>query len=297
MVQAAAVVSAAQSIKPVQYEIKNAGSARVFFGYDSSMKTITSLTSAILLLTAYQAHAIELKAGTFLQYVDYQEFDTNGSSLDRETGFLPGIKLQATYRHHTLWSSYAYGNVHYDGQLQSGVPHSTDTNYILSSGGYEYAHEIDQHPDVILLAGFGAYSWQRHILPDNGVPGLNEVYLWQQLHAGLRYKPESIFGLPLEASFSVIRTLNGTVDVNLESLGYGSPRLDLGDEYGFQAGIKYHRDISRQAGFNVSVESSRWEFGRSQTKSYSSGINNITIAEPRSVSWHTRIGIEFEYKL
>lgn len=261
------------------------------------MKTVINLILAALLLAASRVQAIELNAGTYLQYVDYQEFDTNGKSLDRETGFIPGIKLQATYQHHTLWTTYAYGNIDYDGQLQSGIPHTADTNYILSSGGYEYAHEMVRYPNTQLLAGFSTYRWQRHILPGNGVPGLNEVYLWQQIHAGLRYKPGSIFNLPLEASFSVIRTLNGTVDVNLESLGYGSPRLDLGDEYGFQAGIKYHRDISRQTGFNVSVESSRWEFGRSQTKSYSSGINNITIAEPRSVSWHTRIGIEFEYKL
>jgi hypothetical protein len=261
------------------------------------MKIITKIVFALLLLATARAYSLELGVGTYLQYIDYQEFNPDGSSPDRETGFLPGIKLQASYKRHTLWASYAYGNINYDGQTQSGAAYTTKTDYILSSAGYEYAHEMKQYPDVQLLAGFGAYSWQRHILPNNGIQGLNEVYLWQQLHAGIRYKPKSIFNLPLEASFSIMKAINGTVDVNLNSLGYGSPHLDLGDEYGFQAGIKYHRDISRQTGLNISVESSRWEFGRSQTKSYNNGINNITVTEPRSVSWHTRIGIEFEYKL
>ena len=254
------------------------------------------LASLLLVITA-RTYALELKASTYLEYVNYQEFDLDGSSLNHETGFIPGIQLQASYKHHTLWSSYAYGNVHYDGQIQSGAPYNTSTNYILSSAGYEYEHALDQYNNINLLAGFSTRTWQRHILSNKGIPDGNAEYKWQQLHAGIRYQPGSIFNFPLQASLSVIKTRNGAVDVNLSNLGYGSPQLELGDEYGVQAGVKYYRRVSRKIRVNVSVDSVRWKFGRSQLKTLSNGINSITIAEPRSISWHTRLGVELEYRL
>jgi hypothetical protein len=277
---------------------KNAGPARVFFGYDSAMNPCYKFAVAAALLSlAEHAAALELGIYTYLKYIDYQEFELDGSSLNHETGFIPGIRLSAAHKHHALWTSLDYGDVNYDGQLQSGVPHTTDTSYILVSGGYEYAYTLDQYQAINFLAGVSSHRWQRHILPNNGIQGANAVYEWQQLHAGIRYRPESLFNLPLEFGLSFTKTLNGTVDINLNNIGFGSPQLVLGDEYGFQTGIRYYREISRQLSVGILLESSRWEFGRSQSKSFSNGINNITIAEPRSVSWHTSLGVEFKYGL
>jgi len=262
------------------------------------MKTFINVTFAVLLLSATASSAaLETGVYTYLKYIDYQEFDLDNSSLNHETGFIPGIKLSVSHSRHTLWASYDYGEVNYDGRLQSGAPHTADTNYILSGGGYEYAYDLERHPDIYLLAGASAQSWQRHILPNNGRPGTNSVYRWQQLHAGIRYRPESVFNLPLELYIGIIKTLNGTVGVNLNSTGLGSPQLDLGDQYGFQMGLRYYNEISRRLRMDILIESSRREFGRSNNRTFSNGFNNITIVEPRSVSWHTSLGVEFKYSL
>ena len=250
-----------------------------------------------LLASTGLANALEASLHSYLKYIDYQEFDLDGSSLNHETGFIPGIELNLKHTEHRLWASYADGGVNYDGQLQSGTPHTTDTDYNLLSTGYEYMLSLERYRNIHLLAGLSGHRWQRHILPANGIQGVNAVYQWQQLHAGIRYQPVALTNLPVELNFSLIKAINGTVNINLNTIGLGSPQLDLGDKVGFQAGIKYFRELSNKLSMNFLVESSRWEFGRSKSRSFSNGINSYTIAEPRSVSWHTSLGIELVYKL
>ena len=253
--------------------------------------------SCVLLSVSTGTSALDLSANTFVKYFDYQEFDLDGSSLNHETGFIPGLGLSLDHNNHRLWTSYAHGDVNYDGQLQSGTAHVTDTRQILFSNGYEYRFYANDEHAVELVAGFSVHRWQRHILPSNGIQGVNADYRWQQLHAGLRYKPDLLFSLPLEFNLNIFKTRKSSVDINLESIGFGSPELALGDKLGFEATLKYHKAISDRLTINFLIESTRREFGRSNSTSMSNGINTITIAEPESVSWQTNIGISLVFRL
>ncbi len=254
------------------------------------------LVSVLSTVSASTA-ALDLSASTYVKYFDYQEFDLDGSSLNHETGFIPGIGLTLDHDKHRLWASWTHGDVNYDGQLQSGTPHVTDTRQVISSYGYEYAFFTSNSTAIDILAGISAHRWQRHILPSNGIQGVNADYQWQQLYAGLRYKPGEIFNLPLEFGLNIFQTRKSSVDINLESIGYGSPQLEMGEKPGFQATLKYYKAVSDQLTVNLLLETARRETGRSSTVSISNGTSTLNIAEPESVSWHTNIGISLEYRL
>jgi len=240
--------------------------------------------------------ALDLGVNTFIKYFDYQEFDLDGSSLNHETGFVPGLGLSLVHTNHRFWTSYAHGDVNYDGQLQSGTPHTTDTRQILFSNGYEYSFYANEINAISLLAGFSIHRWQRHILPSNGIQGVNADYQWQQLYVGLSYKPDAVFDLPLEFDLNIFGTRNSSVDINLENIGFGSPRLEMGNKPGFQATLNYYKVVSNQLTVNLLIETTRREFGRSGNTSISNGISTLTIAEPESVAWNTSFGISLVYR-
>lgn len=250
------------------------------------MKPIIFKIILIAMACSPRAYALDYSLGTHIKYTDYEEFDLDGSSLNHETGFVPGIDLSVSHTHHRIWGSYSYGNVAYDGQLQSGVPHKTDTNYILLSGGYEFNYRVDKST---LLLGVSQHQWQRHILPNNGIVGVNSIYTWQQLHVGVRQLTNLIYDIPIEIEFGLIRTRQANVDINLESFGFGSPQLEPGDKTGFQAAFRYNKSLAEKLVLHVQLSTARWEFARSQSKTISNGVSTVSIAEPRSLSWHTSL--------
>ena len=193
-----------------------------------------------------------------------------------------------------MWVSITKGDVNYDGQLQSGAPYDTHTQETLYAAGYEYTLQTSLD-GIYAIAGLGLFRWERNILPTNGVSGVGSIYQWQQLHAGLRYKT-ALFDLPVTFDASLLKTIEGTVDINLRDFGFNSPRLDLGDEYGYQLSLKQDSKLSDDLMMRIYLESSRWEFGRSNSETITNGVVTNTIVEPRSISWHTSIGIRFVYR-
>jgi hypothetical protein len=238
--------------------------------------------------------ALDIGVGANIRHFDYAEYNPDGGSPDGERGVIPGVTLSLDYQQHHVSGSFTKGKVNYDGQLQFGTPYTTQTREILYAAGYEYTWPTTLN-EINAIVGLDLFRWERNVLSNGSVPGVGSVYQWKQLHAGVRYRMV-LFDIPVSLDASLLKTFSGTVEVLLGDFGFNSPRLDLGDEYGFQLSLKHNQKLSDDLAMRLYLETSRWKFGRSNSSTISNGLITSSIVEPRSISLHTTAGIEFVYK-
>ena len=250
---------------------------------------LTSLAFALSAasLISVPATAVELSASAGLLYFDYQEFDTDGSSLNHETGIIPGLSLAAHEKafgfEHTIALTAWQGRVDYQGQTQAGIPHTTNTDESI----YKAHYRFDWQPENSMGGLYGKVSWQnwdRDIRPANGVSGLFERYQWWTLEAGLHADLYQADKHNIFVEFGVLATTNGTVKIDLSNSGYGEPTLDLGDGTGLAVRAGWSRLLNKNNSWSILFDYTRWDFGRSNSQSLSDGINSIIITEPESLS-------------
>ncbi len=240
--------------------------------------------------------AIEVSAR--LLSFNYEEFDQQGQSLNKENGLIPGLTIATSRTNNnftgTAAAEVADGQVAYDGQTQSGAPHNTDTNERL----YRLFYQLGWSPENSESSLYGKLAWQqwdRDILPNDNVAGLFEQYQWWSFELGFLvsiYKEHSNSWL-LDIGISTIN--HGTIEVDLNAFGYGKPELDLGDGTGATLALIYQRKINSNSHLGFSLRQQRWSFGRSNTKTVSNGISSINIAEPRSISQHSMLSVDYTY--
>ena len=89
---------------------------------------------------------------------------------------------------------------------------------------------------------------------------------------------------------------NGTMMVDLTDAGYGSPKLDLGNGVGFSGELKYTIIRAKNSSFQFGAQFKTWEFGRSNSKTISNGINTITITEPDSTTMQTILSASYIHR-
>ena len=239
-----------------------------------------------------------IEASARLLNFNYEEFDQSGQSFNKETGIIPGLSIAAS----KILSNYtntigveAYsGQVDYDGYTQSGVPHSTVTDEELYQLFYKLNWSfIDTNSSI-----YGKVAWQqwnRDILTANNVSGLFEQYRWWTFEAGLlaTLLENDMNKWQLELGASKIT--NGTIKIDLDRFGYGQPVLNLGDGYGLSAALKFLHNLSNSDHIELSLQHRYWTFGRSNSESISNGATTITVTEPRSVTNHTILSINYRY--
>lgn len=223
-----------------------------------------------------------------LLYFDYEEFDVTGFSLNHESGFIPGLATRLNHEQHSFEASIHNGTVDYDGYTQSLTPHQTDTKQTLINLSYRYhilLNEIDDQNKYFL--GVSYKYWFRDIQPNNGVNGLEETYTWFTVEAGIQSVIFSKQNHALLLELGLLHTLNGTISIDLENSGFGSPELDLGNKPGIKGGLKFQYKTSQVQMIEIGVDYSHWQFGRSNSEILSNGFQTITITEPESKSNHT----------
>lgn len=142
---------------------------------------------ALCALAAPPAHAQwQVGAGPGLRYAAHTEYDAAGRRLVRETGWLPGVALQAAYTTGPLtWRAGAdwyLGDIGYGGRTQAGVPASSTTSTTLAAVAVGAAWALAS--DVALLAAVEADRWQRDIAGTASATGLQESYRSTRLYAG-----------------------------------------------------------------------------------------------------------------
>ncbi len=224
-----------------------------------------------------------------LLHFDYEEYDDAGSSLNRETGLIPGISFNLTGNDNLLRFQLFDGNVNYDGQTQLGTPHQTTTDETIYRLDYRHTFSTGFSPaKTSYYLGINYQIWDRSILPDNGVSGLYEQYRWWSAEVGLISTLQQYNNDTLNFELGLSYTFNGTILVDLTPFGSGEPVLDLGDRPGARIAFVYQKMLSTNQALTFTLEHRHWEFGKSNLETITTGAwAGSTILEPESRSDHT----------
>ena len=228
-----------------------------------------------------------------MQYFNYEEFDDNGLSLNKETGFIHGIGFKLIDRNHQLNLEIYDGTVDYDGQLQSGTPHQTDTEEMIYYLSYRYLIPVFETPERYhYYFGISHQTWERNILPRNNINGLFETYRWLTASAGIESVVHQLSDSQLSIGLGFIYIVDAEIEIDLSDLGYGEPVLDIENKPGFEAELKYTSTLSDSRLLNIGVQYTHSQFGKSNSAALSNGSNTIIIFEPDSTSNHVRFYLE-----
>lgn len=258
-----------------------------------------TLLALPLVLVAFTASA-EVEFGAQWLQFDYREESDAGSILNEESGDIPGVYLAWRNQIDRLWleleGHYAKGSVDYEGGTQSGRPLSTETDqrlvqYRLRAGGSLPINNLDVAP-----YGMVAHQrWDRFIKPTSSTLGLREDYRWWEAGAGVRACgtawQERIGALCLSAE--AFRTFNGGIEVHLESVQLGRPRLELGEGNGYRLELDW--SPAPVPAVNLSLFYEQWHHGESNTVSVQRGGTIFLISEPQSDT--ARLGARVALKL
>ena len=239
-----------------------------------------------------------MRAAAELMYFNYEETDTAGNRLNKETGYIPGVSITASGRFRTASHSFEFsfygGEVDYDGQTQSGAPHETRTEQTIYRLLYRASAPLET-TDAELYGKVYWQQWDRDIQPNfndilnSNVSGLFERYEWWSIEGGVEVPLMRKDRQDLLLGLGVLTTLYGTITIDLDGLGFGEPVLDLGDGIGFFGELKYNIRQWRTGSLQLGVTYRTWEFGRSNSKTISNGTELITVTEPESQTAQTTL--------
>jgi hypothetical protein len=232
-----------------------------------------------------------------LLHFDYTEFSTTNKVLDRETGWLPGVEARLNHALPSDWSiglytSYYQGTVNYDGQTQSGTPHTTDT-------GTEF-FRLGAQLEKIILANTGLFisaqthQWERDIHDNNNISGITETYDWIEYSAGINYGFYINNKDFVQLNAGLLITRNAEIYVDLSRVNLGSTTLDIGDGTGGRLKLDWSRQHSETMQYGLGLFFEAWDFGRSNTRATEGGSNIVYVTEPRSET--RNIGLMFNFK-
>jgi hypothetical protein len=124
--------------------------------------------------------------GASAKSVTHTEYDVAGRRLVRETGWLPGIALNAAYQSgNVTWIAAAdwhRGAIDYHGQTQSGAAADSTTSTGLASMRIGAAYALGRGYSI--LAALELDRWQRDIHAAAGSAGLQETSRSRRLVTG-----------------------------------------------------------------------------------------------------------------
>jgi len=246
--------------------------------------TLNLLSIIIISLTPSILHAeFSLSISPGISHFNYKETDTGGAVLNAETGFIPGFSLIASNNSHSFGSHFFTGNVEYDGQTQSGIPHTTDTDESLYYLFYRYDFKnINDQKNIFI--GINYNYWERLIKAKNNVSALYEEYRWWQLEAGVKLSKTIKNNKKIIFELAGLQTFNSNIIVDLDNLGYGSPRLALGNKSGIRNLLGLDIKLNKNTDIRFAAEYKYWGFGRSNAKAISNGSRTVSILEPESTT-------------
>lgn len=230
------------------------------------------------------------EAAVSLMHFDYREYRDNGSLLDRENGYLPGVSFSLA-RAVGGWEamgrvSHHGDTIDYSGETEAGVPVQTSTSEKLTDISLQLGKDeaFGEGTPAKLYGGIGHRQWRRDIHSTATVRGLLENYRWSYVFLGalasLAQKDSFILALDMRLT----RTVNPTIHVDFGGV-YDSAMLSLKEKSGFR--ISLPATLPQANGLQLRIEPfwEEWHFGRSNTESITrNGVSVGTVFEPRSES-------------
>ena len=262
------------------------------------------LICATLLMAVRLASAGELQVAPSLHYFNYSEFSDDGGLFNRETGFLPGLQINAGNRFgQAFWgylqAEFYRGTVDYDGQTQSGVPHLTDSDTVLYRLGGSLSYALGENFRPYLSLRY--LRWDRTIR-DNfnpmlgaNVPGVYEQYRWWEAGVGARADLSHRADKQWLLDVALLRILNPEMEIDLENRGFGSPVLPLGEEFGVRAELTWIKHWQENRKVDLSLYYEAWDFGRSADIVVNRGTLFMVIHEPRSETRNAGARLTFTF--
>lgn len=277
-------------------------SAVTLRGYNANMK-ITKIIYCIFISILYSSSLLAeliVEASIKALHFNYEEFDQSGKSFNEEDGVIPGLSLVISGTTNQFTNSIGFeaydGRVDYDGMTQSGIPLTSKTDETL----YRLFYRLDWSPENHAVTLYGKTAWQqwdRDIQSTGITSSLFERYQWWTLEAGavVPLFTDDIDSWQFE--FGILNTTGGTIEIDLSRQGFGKPVLNLGSGSGLTTTILYQRKLTGRSELGLNLQYQHWKFGRSNTETISNNVININITEPRSVSQHTTLSLNYRYRL
>lgn len=238
---------------------------------------------------SWRAHA-----GLSFQDFNYRELADDGTLLDRENGFIPGV-VAGFVRTEKDWAvagdvSYYNGDVDYTGQTTTGLPITTRSDARIIDLSMHVAHRQrgrDNADHGYLYGGLGLHSWERNVLPTQTaggayVSGVFETYEWWYGFVGFKTdmidKPSWSWAIDARLT----RTFNPTVHVDFLGL-YDNVNLDLGPRFGARVALPWRYALDRSSALSVEPYFESWDLGRSGVTTLTRGGAPVgSVFEPRS---------------
>jgi len=262
------------------------------------MKKIILLSATLLCNSTLTVAESQLTLSPSLLHFDYTEFSTTNETLNQELGWLPGLELKLSHAKTTDWlvdiySAYYQGVVDYDGQTQSGIPLTTNTDTKLFRFGGKVTKKV--YKKISVLAGAQLHQWNRDIRGNENASGIDETYKWIEYSVGMNselFINQKNF-LNIDIAYLLIR--NGSLKVDLSEIDLGSTTLDLGDGTGTRFNLNWKKFVSKTTHYDLSVFIETWGFGRSNSKLTQGGSPNVIVTEPRSETQNIGLKLNIEY--
>jgi hypothetical protein len=240
--------------------------------------------AALLALGPAPARAQErhwaLEAGAGPSRFDYAELSAQGRVIDAEAGWIPALRVGAGLGFDAWFvaatGDLAWGEVRYEGETQSSSP-ALDGLAIRSTTRARFARAelsggrwLGSGRRWAAVAGAGGRRWDRAIQPTtvvsrtgavSPVTGLDEVYRWGELFAGLRAGWEPLGWLRLELEARFVHGVLPRVEVD-----WGGERvvLPLGPRPGWRTTLRCDVDVGAGWAMVVAAEGEGHRFGASR---------------------------------
>lgn len=257
----------------------------------SSLKTGFLFLLCVAFSSWSQAEGVDFMLGVEASTFDYKEKDSDGNTLNKESGALPGLFLGVENpSKEGFWAqgilSFYGATVDYEGRTQSGSPLATDTNESFLSGRMRLFYTL---PGMLLryspFLGLGYTEWGRSIQPTETTLRLNEEYRWFEPEVGLVVRPVAERWTFIFARFSVYQVHSGRVMIDLDQLGFGEPELNLGQKTGRRLSVGATWKARQQFYLRASLFMDYYQFGASESATIQSGTRIISIREPASKTY------------
>lgn len=229
---------------------------------------------------------------------DYEEFYDDGSTADREEGFIPGATAGAALTRNEWFAETGIngwsGDVDYRGPVKSQTAEDMVDWHALA--GREVYRKAGT--GLGLFGGFGYRYWKRDIQSTPTAAGLTETYDWWYGLLGIRGKYRFNTSTSIRADLSLTRTIDPQIEVRFP-MTYDDITLGLGEKNGGRLSLVLERRLGRTLSILVSPWYEVWKLGRSSDRVLRQDgmVTGSTVYEPRSETENLGFDIGVTWRL
>jgi len=270
---------------------------------NSSLTFILYFVCIVCTAEQTQAKNVFVDFGLSRHSFNYAQWSVAGNRLNDKDGQLKGGRVSVGYGPSSNSEfQFTYerinGTVEYDGLAQEGSALLTKTaeNFKLFSLRFKRNLGITDsitHINWFASAAVNHRNWDRHMQEKTADSSLRENYIWDE------------FDISLEAHYAIsdknivtsqagsITGFNETLEVDINVMGAGKPKLQLGSVTGQYINLGYKRLVSTSSILDIVATYQYWHFDRSDDHLVDAGLRKLGLSEPESKTHQAGVKIQF----